>query len=116
MMMLALAIMLSPILGVLGLAKILGRAGMPERAAHVGFSTAAYRRIGVLEILGAVGLVVGLAVAPVGLAAAIGLVLLLLGAIGAHLRNGDHARQVAPAAVLALFASAYLAAAVVAVR
>lgn len=114
--MLALAIPLSPIIGGLGLAKILGRAGMPERAAHVGLSAAAYRRIGVLEVLAALGLLVGLILPAVGIAAASGLVLLLLGAVGVHLRNGDEVRRVAPAVVLAVLAAAYLAAAVVAVR
>lgn len=34
-----------------------------QRAAHLGFSTTAYRRIGALEVAGAAGVLVGLAVA-----------------------------------------------------
>lgn len=115
-MTLALAIPLAPVFAAFGLAKILGRAGMPERAAHVGFSAAAYRRIGILEVLAALGLLVGLVLPGVGIAAASGLMLLMIGAVGVHLRNGDGVRRVAPAAVLAVLAAAYLAAAVVAVR
>ena len=44
----------------LGAAKILAVPPMRAAAAHVGFSVAAYRRIGVLEVAGAVGLLVGL--------------------------------------------------------
>lgn len=42
-----------------------------------------------LELAGAVGVVVGLWVAPLGIAAATGLVLYFVGAIAAHLRVGD---------------------------
>jgi len=41
------------------------------------------------EFAGAVGLLIGLAWAPIGIAAAVGLVLYFLGAIVAHLRVGD---------------------------
>ncbi|GAA4973659.1 DoxX family protein [Pseudonocardia tropica] len=45
--------------------------------------------IGVLEVAGALGLLVGLRVPRIGLAASIGLLLLLLGAVGFHLLRGD---------------------------
>jgi uncharacterized membrane protein YphA (DoxX/SURF4 family) len=41
------------------------------------------------ELAGAVGLVVGLWYPPLGIAAAIGLTLYFIGAIGAHLRKND---------------------------
>jgi Flp pilus assembly protein TadB len=41
------------------------------------------------EIAGAAGLLVGLWYAPLGIAAAIGLVLYFLGAVGAHMRKRD---------------------------
>lgn len=41
------------------------------------------------EILGAAGLLAGLWYAPLGIAAAIGLVLYFIGAVGAHLRKRD---------------------------
>jgi hypothetical protein len=40
----------------LGSAKLAAVPAMRARAAHVGFSVAAYRRIGILEILGVIGL------------------------------------------------------------
>ena len=92
---------------VLGTAKITGRARMPERAAHLGFTTAAYRRIGTLELLGAAGLLTGLALPALGLLAAACLLALLLIAIVLHLRNGDGLRSVAAALVSALLVVGY---------
>lgn len=51
-----------------------------------------------LKILGAVGLVVGLWVAPVGVAAALGVALYFVGAVVFHLRAKDYA--LAPAGAL----------------
>jgi hypothetical protein len=69
-------------------------------AAHVGFSPGAYRVIGVLEIAGVAGLLIGLTVPLVGGLAGAGLFLLLTGALMTHLRNGDRVRRYAPAAAL----------------
>ncbi|MFC6021267.1 DoxX family protein [Plantactinospora solaniradicis] len=55
--------------------------------------------LAVLELAGAVGLVVGLFWWPIGIAAGIGLVLYFAGAISAHLRVGDRT-IVAPAVLL----------------
>jgi DoxX-like family len=55
--------------------------------------------IGALEVAGAMGLLVGLAVPAIGVAAAVGLGLLMAGAIGAHVRAND-SRSAAPAALL----------------
>jgi hypothetical protein len=94
---------------VLGAAKIARRLDMPERAAHLGFSTSAYQLIGLAELLGAVGLLVGLAVTPVGIAAACGLVLLVVGAVVAHLRAGDRVSATVPALISGALVLAYLA-------
>jgi DoxX-like family len=48
------------------------------------------------ELAGAVGLLVGIAVGPLGVAAAIGVVAYLVCAIGAHLRVGDVAGLSSP--------------------
>jgi uncharacterized membrane protein YphA (DoxX/SURF4 family) len=53
-------------------------------------------RLAGVEIAGGVGLLVGLAVAPVGVAAAAGLVCYFVGAVVTHLHAGDR-RIVAPA-------------------
>jgi hypothetical protein len=91
-----------------GGAKLAAAPAMRSRAHHSGFSVAAYRRIGLLEIVAVVGLLLGVALPVVGALAAIGLVLLLGGAIVVHLRNGDGLRELAPALVLGLVALAYL--------
>jgi uncharacterized membrane protein YphA (DoxX/SURF4 family) len=64
-----------------------------------------FRVIGALEIAGAVGLVAGLAVPVLGIAAAIGLALLLIGAVAAHARIDD-LKGAAPAAILFVVAVA----------
>ncbi|MGW8762952.1 DoxX family protein [Streptomyces sp. NPDC055815] len=56
---------------------------------------------------GAVGLVLGLASGPIGVAAAIGPALLMTAAAVVHLRHGDPPVRTLPAAVLALTAVAY---------
>lgn len=92
----------------LGLAKVAGAAGMPARAAHVGFTGAAYKRIGALELLAALGLLLGLLDARIGVAAAIGLALLMAGACITHLRNGDGPREIAPAVAMTAGLVSYL--------
>lgn len=47
--------------------------------------------LGACELAGAVGLVIGLFFAPLGIAAAIGVILYFIGAVIAHLRAGDKA-------------------------
>jgi len=91
-----------------GAAKLAAVPAMRARAAHVGFSVAAYRRIGLLEILGVLGLLVGALLPAIGALAAAGLLLLLGGAMIAHLRSGDGPRELAPAVVLGLTALAFL--------
>lgn len=62
--------------------------------------------LGALEVAGAVGLVAGLAVWPLGVAAAIGTILYFVGAVGSHLRVDD--RQIQGATVLLVVAVAAL--------
>ena len=91
-----------------GSAKLAAVPTMRERAAHVGFSVAAYRRIGSLEMLAVLGILVGAFVPVIGALAAGGLLMLLGGALVAHLRNGDGVREIAPALVLGLVTLDYL--------
>ena len=91
-----------------GAAKLAAVPAMRARAAHVGFSVAAYRRIGLLEILGVLGLLVGALLPVIGALAAVGLLLLLGGAMIVHLRSGDGPRELAPALVLGLATLAFL--------
>ena len=91
-----------------GAAKLAAVPAMRARAAHVGFTVAAYRRIGILEILGVLGLLVGAFVPVIGALAAAGLLLLLGGAVVAHVRSGDSLRELLPAVVLGLTTLAFL--------
>ena len=95
--------------GVLGSAKLAAVPTMRARDEHVGLGVDVYRRIGALEILAVVGILVGAAVPVIGALAATGLVLLLAGAVIAHLRNGDGVRELAPAVVLGAVAVAFVA-------
>lgn len=85
----------------LGTAKLLALPSMQARAHHAGFSVGAFRRIGALEVLGAVGLVSGSTVPHLRTLAALGLVLLLAGALVTHLRNRDGLKGAMPALVVA---------------
>ena len=107
-MIIVLTIALVGCFSMLGLAKVAGAAGMLARAAHVGLTGASYKRIGALELLAAVGLSLGLVEPRIGLAAAVGLVLLLAGACVTHLRNGDGPREIAPAVVMTAVLVSYL--------
>lgn len=61
--------------------------------------------LAILELLGALGLVVGIWIAPIGAAAAIGLALYFLGAVISHIRVGAP-RESIPAFILLLIAVA----------
>jgi uncharacterized membrane protein YphA (DoxX/SURF4 family) len=104
-----LAVLLALAFGTFGAQKIAGAKRMMDSADHLGFSHGSYKVIGVLELLGAIGLLVGLAVWPLGVAAAAGLVLLMAGAVISHVRNGDKTTMFAPALLLGLVALVELA-------
>jgi hypothetical protein len=63
--------------------------------------------LGVLKAVGALGLLVGIAVPLIGTAAAVGLILFFVGAIITHLRGRDY--SLGPAIVFLLLAVAALA-------
>jgi hypothetical protein len=92
----------------LGLAKVLAVPSMRQRAARLGFTAVAYRRIGALELAGAAGLLVGLVEPLIGVLAAAGLLLLLAGALFAHARHRDTLHEAAPAMLFSLVDAAYL--------
>ena len=60
-----------------------------EGQAKFGISAATYRRIGILELLGVIGVVIGLAVPVIGIAAGVGLTVVAVGALVNHLRVND---------------------------
>ncbi|MFC3891144.1 DoxX family protein [Lentzea rhizosphaerae] len=104
------AVLLAVLFVVLGVSKLLALPRMRELATHAGFSVAAYRGIGALEVAGAAGLLIGLTVPLLGASAGVGLLLLLAGAVVTHVRNGDGVRELAPAVVCAVLVAGYLAA------
>jgi hypothetical protein len=70
-----------------------------------GVSDAQFRTIGLLEVAGAIGLILpaALGVAPMLSAlAALGLVMTMVGAVATHVRLGETSRLAAPLVVLAL--------------
>ncbi|MGW4028607.1 DoxX family protein [Streptomyces sp. NPDC004838] len=81
---------------------------MLESAAHLGYSARTYQVIGALELAGAVGVAVGLWWAPLGIAAASGLVLVMAGAVISHMKAKDAFALTAPSLVLGLLAAATL--------
>jgi hypothetical protein len=86
-------------------AKLPGHPKMRHAATHFGIAWPRYRLIGVAEAAAAAGVLIGLWWHPLGLAAAAGMAMLLLGAVIAHRRATDSGKQMLPA-VLTL---AYLA-------
>jgi len=93
----------------IGMTKALALKPMREKAAESGHSVSAYRVIGALEVAGAAGVLLGLAVPLLGGLAGAGLLLLMVGAVITHVREGD-ARGTAPAVVCPALVAAYLAA------
>lgn len=103
-----LAVLLAVFFLPLGTVKILALAPARALAAESGFSSLAYRGIGVLEVAGATGLLIGLIEPLIGGLAGAGLLLLLAGALATHIRNGDQPRKFAPALVAGLLVAVYL--------
>jgi hypothetical protein len=105
-------VVVTVLLAVLFLATAAGKlVGHPTSLAirdHLQIPAARWKQIGVLEVAGAAGVLLGLALRPVGLAAATGLVLLSLGAIATHVRAGDKAVAALPALVALALATATL--------
>jgi hypothetical protein len=66
---------------------------------HLGVAPTSWRVIGLLELAGVGGVLAGLAWAPIGVAAGIGLALLSLGAVVSHVRASDGVSATAPAVI-----------------
>jgi uncharacterized membrane protein YphA (DoxX/SURF4 family) len=58
---------------------------------HMGLSASLVRFVGLAEVAAAVGLIVGLFWQPLGIAAAIGFAITMVGAVGFHAKAGDYA-------------------------
>jgi hypothetical protein len=79
------------VFGAGGVAKFSGAKRQVDTATRLRIPWRRYRLIGIPEIAASIGLLVGFAVMPLGAAAAIGLVLLMSGALIARVRVHDSA-------------------------
>jgi uncharacterized membrane protein YphA (DoxX/SURF4 family) len=89
--------------------KLTGNPKMRQSAAHFGISWPRYRLIGVAELAAAAGILIGLWWHPLGVAAAAGMAVLLLGAIITHRKAADRVKDMVPALVGLVLTLAYLA-------
>jgi uncharacterized membrane protein YphA (DoxX/SURF4 family) len=89
--------------------KLLGHPRMRQSAEHFGILWPRYRLIGVAELAAAAGVLAGLWWHPLGIAAAVGMTLLLFGALITHRRAADSGKEMAPALVALAITIAYLA-------
>lgn len=102
------AIILLALAGTSGVMKLIGNKRMVEGAEKLGYTNLSIP-IGVAEVLGAIGVIIGAAVSDfewLGVLAAIGIVALMLGALVYHRRAGD--TEIAPAIVLIIVAVLYI--------
>ena len=88
--------------------KLLGHPKMRQSAEHFGILWPRYRLIGVAELAAAAGVLIGLWWHPLGIAAAAGMAVLLLGALVTHRRVADSAKEMAPALLALAITIAYL--------
>ena len=91
--------LLAALLGFAGLIKVFGVQQSLTARDHLGLNPVQWRMIGALELAAVAGVLIGLSWSPIGVAAAIGSALLLLGAIGFHARSSDSAADTAPAVI-----------------
>ena len=103
---LLLAVCLIPAAG-----KLAGHPKMRHAASHFGIAWRRYRLIGVAELAAAAGVLIGLFWRPAGLLAAVGMTVLLIGALITHRRAHDSVREALPALLALAISGTYLAAA-----
>jgi uncharacterized membrane protein YphA (DoxX/SURF4 family) len=89
--------------------KLVSQPRMRQSAAHFGIPWPRYRLIGVAELAAAAGVLAGLWWHPFGIAAAVGMTLLLFGALITHRRAADSGKEMAPALIALAIIIAYLA-------
>jgi uncharacterized membrane protein YphA (DoxX/SURF4 family) len=88
--------------------KLLGHPRMRQSAEHFGIRWPRYRLIGVAELAAAAGVLAGLWWHPLGIAAAAGMTLLLIGALITHRRAADSGKEMAPVLLALAITIAYL--------
>lgn len=97
-------IILAALLGLMTAFSAFGKFSMNEKAVemlvHVGLRERQIRLLGTVEILGALGLLIGIWVPILGQLASIGFVVYFIGAVVAHIRARDGVKEMAPAIIL----------------
>ena len=105
-----LSILLCVAFALAGAQKIMFNPVMSKSAEHLGFTKRSYRRIGLFELAGALGIIVGVEAGAssflgvINEMAALGLTLTMMLAIRVHVRRGDGAKLFGPALLLGLMA------------
>lgn len=103
-------IILASLLGLVaagsGAGKLAKSPAIMESMEHVGVKPAQVPLLGILEILGTLGLIAGIWVAPLGVAAAACLSLYFAGAVITHIRIGDKIVGLLPPLVILTLAVA----------
>ncbi|WP_424889030.1 DoxX family protein [Streptomyces sp. XH2] len=97
-----LTILLSVLFGFSGAGKALATATARKHAVHLGIGPQLSRIVGAAELAAVIGLLAGLAIAPLASVTAAAICLLMIGAAGSHLKSRDSAKAIAPAVVTAL--------------
>lgn len=103
-----LGIILAGGFGIAGVTKLLD---LDRAREHLGYSARQYRMIGLSEVAGAAGVVVGLVSRKlewIALAAGIGICVLLLGALTAHARVDDDGKAIIPAVAMLVLTAAFM--------
>ncbi len=104
------AVVLAAGFGGAGLAKLVGAAPLAAARGHLGLTVSLWRIVGVLEVLGAVGVLVGLGdgFVTIGVLAGAGLTAMTIGATYYHRHAGDRFVEWLPAVVMGSVAIFYV--------
>lgn len=94
------SIALAALFGAAGPANILYLARARQEGEHLQLSSGLSRFVGMCQLAGAIGLIAGLFWPVLGAAAAVGLMLLMAGAVVIHRRVGDSVGATLPALVV----------------
>lgn len=94
------SIALAMLFGAAGTVNILYLAAARKEGLHLQIPPELSRFVGLCQLAGAVGLIGGLFWRPLGIAAAVGLMLLMVGAVIMHRRIGDSVQAMLPAVLV----------------
>ncbi|MEV0296923.1 DoxX family protein [Nocardia sp. NPDC050710] len=100
------SVLLAAMLTMSATVKITRRQPMVQVYADLGVPDSWLNRLAALLLAGAAGILIGLWWAPLGIAAAVGLILYFLGGIGFHVKAGDWKNLPAPTVFLGLAVAA----------